>query len=293
MGAALTSSDGKPPLTVRGGDLAGVDWTLPVASAQVKSAVLLAGLRADGRTTVRESSLSRDHTERLLPAFGVPLERDGLAVSVRGGARLRPFGMTVPGDVSSAAFLVVAALICPDSEVRLDGVLLNPMRTAFLDVLRDMGGDIEMGLTSESPEPVGWIVARSSRLGGATVVPAQVPALIDEVPALAVAAACAEGEFTLSGAEELRVKESDRLATLHEGLSRLGVDVTERPDGLVVRGGRPLRGAVVRAHHDHPIAMARAVAARGAEGETTIDGADAAAVSFPEFYERLRQAATP
>ncbi len=288
MGALARSSDGRPPLTLRGGHLRAVDWSLPVASAQVKSAVLLAGLQAEGRTTVREPAASRDHTERLLPAFGVEVERERLAVSVEGGGGLRPVTMSVPGDVSSAAFLIVAGLILPDSEVRVEGVLLNPLRTAFLDVLRAMGAQLEMGLTAESPEPVGYVVARSSRLVGVSVGKEQVPALIDEVPALAVAAACAEGEFALSGAEELRVKESDRLSALREGLGALGADVEERPDGLRIRGGRPLAGAAVRSHGDHRIAMALAVASLKASGETTLEGAEAAAVSFPEFFGLLQ-----
>lgn len=288
MGAEAHSSDGRPPLRLRGGRLRAVDWSLPVASAQVKSAVLLAGLQAVGRTTVREPAASRDHTERLLPAFGVEVEREHLAVSVEGGSVLTPVTMSVPGDVSSAAFLIVAGLILPDSEVRVEGVLLNPLRTAFLDVLRSMGAQLEMGLTAEAPEPVGYVVARSSRLQGVTVGKEQVPALIDEVPALAVAAACAEGEFALSGAEELRVKESDRLAALREGLGALGADIEERPDGLRIRGGRPLAGASVRSHGDHRIAMALAVAALTATGETTLEGAEAAAVSFPEFFGLLQ-----
>ncbi len=293
MGAELRSSDGRPPLRVRGARLRGLHWDSPVASAQVKSAVLLAGLRAEGVTSLGEPALSRDHTERLLPAFGVPVRRDGLTVAVSGGARLSPVEMTVPGDVSSAAFLVVAALICPDSEVRVEGVLLNPLRAAFLDVLRAMGADLEVELTARDPEPVGTVVARSSRLGGARVGAALVPALVDEVPALAIAAAFAEGEFELSGAEELRVKESDRLAALAGGLQAMGVDVQERPDGLLVRGGRRPRGARLRSHGDHRIAMAFAVAALAAEGDTELEGAEAAAVSFPEFYERLRGAARP
>ncbi len=291
MGAELRSTDGRPPLRVRGGPLRGLAWESPVASAQVKSAVLLAGLRADGTTSVREPALSRDHTERLLPAFGVPVRRDGLTVAVDGGARLRAVEMAVPGDVSSAAFLLVAALICPDSEVRAEGVLLNPLRTAFLDVLRAMGADLQVAVTAREPEPVGTIVARSSHLGGARVGPGQVPALIDEIPALAVAAAFAQGELELSGAEELRFKESDRLATLAEGLRAMGVEVDERRDGLRIRGGARPRGALVRSHGDHRIAMAFSVAALAASGETTIEGAEAAAVSFPEFYERLRSAA--
>ena len=287
MGARAQTVDGKPPLTIDGGALRAIRWELPVASAQVKTAVLLAGLQAEGRTTVVEPGPSRDHTERLLPAFGVPVERDGLTVSVSGGARLHGAALTVPGDASSAAFLVVAALVRPDSEARIDGVLLNPQRIAFLDVLRDMGADVETGLVASEPEPVGWIVARSARLTGTVVPPALVPGLIDEVPALAVAAAFADGDFTLTGASELRVKESDRIAALTEGLTRMGAAVDELSDGLVVHGGRPLRGASVRSHGDHRIAMALSVAALGAEGPTEIEEAECASVSFPEFYDFL------
>ena len=287
MGATAVSTDGKPPLTIEGGRLRAITYESPVASAQVKTAVLLAGLSAEGLTTVREPMKSRDHTERLLPLFGVPVERDGLAVSVRGIARLRAAEVTVPGDASSAVFPVVAALVRPGSEVRLDGVLLSPGRAAFLDVLKAMGGDIETGLTGTEPEPVGFIVARSSRLHGIDVDPAVVPALIDEVPALAVAAAFAEGTFTVSGASELRVKETDRIAALCEGLTRMGAVVAERPDGLVIQGGRPLEGASVRSHGDHRIAMAFAVAALGASGPTEIEEAECASVSFPEFYDLL------
>ena len=291
MGARVASTGGNPPLTIEGGGLRPLAYDSPVASAQVKTAVLLAGLQAEGLTTVREPAPSRDHTERMLPRFGVPVERAGLAVSVRGVARLRAAEVTVPGDASSAAFPVVAALILPGSEVRLDGVLLSPGRSAFLGVLKAMGAQVETGLTSTDPEPVGWIAARSSRLRGVTVDPAVVPALIDEVPALAVAAAFAEGTFTVSGAGELRVKESDRIATLAEALARMGGSVEERPDGLSVHGGRPLRGAAVRSRGDHRIAMAFAVAALAAEGPTDIEEAECASVSFPEFYELLARGA--
>jgi 3-phosphoshikimate 1-carboxyvinyltransferase len=291
MGATAVSTDGKPPFAIEGGRLRAITYESPVASAQVKTAVLLAGLSAEGVTTVREPMRSRDHTERLLPLFAVPVERDGLAVSVRGVARLRGAEVTVPGDASSAVFPVVAALVRPGSEVRLDGVLLSPGRAAFLDVLKAMGGDIETGLTGTEPEPVGFIVARSSRLHGIDVDPAVVPALIDEVPALAVAAAFAEGTFTVSGASELRVKETDRIAALFEGLTRMGAKVAERPDGLVIQGGRPLVGASVRSHGDHRIAMAFAVAALGASGPTEIEEAECASVSFPEFYDLLARGA--
>jgi 3-phosphoshikimate 1-carboxyvinyltransferase len=290
MGATVLTTDGKPPITIEGGRLHGLTCDLPVASAQVKTAVLLAGLQSEGRTTVREPAPSRDHTERMLPAFGVRVERADLAATVEGGQRLRGTEIVVPGDASSAAFLVVAALVLPDSEVRLDGVLLSPTRTAFLDVLRSMGGRVEARLEAADPEPVGSIVASSSSLTGATVDPALVPSLVDEVPALAVAAAFARGRFTVSGASELRVKESDRIAALAEGLAALGARVRERPDGLDVDGGVPLRGARVRSHGDHRIAMALSVAALGAEGATEIEGAECVAVSFPGFYSLLEQA---
>jgi 3-phosphoshikimate 1-carboxyvinyltransferase len=287
MGAGVATTGDRPPLTIDGGRLRAIDYALPVASAQVKTAVLLAGLQAEGDTCVSEPSPSRDHTERMLPAFGVPVRRDGLAATVRGGARLHGTQLAVPGDASSAAFLVVAALVLPDSEVRLDGVLLSPTRTAFLDVLRQMGGNVEARLEASEPEPVGTIVASSSHLRGTDVDPGVVPALIDEVPALAVAAAFARGTFRVTGAKELRIKESDRIAALAAGLSALGASVRELPDGLVIEGGRRLRGAALRSHGDHRIAMALSIAALGAEGESELEGADCVAVSFPGFYAVL------
>jgi 3-phosphoshikimate 1-carboxyvinyltransferase len=290
MGATVRTSGGRPPMAVEGGRLAGIDFDMPVASAQVKTAVLLAGLQAEGDTIVREPAPSRDHTERMLPAFGVDVARGPLSATVRGGARLRGADVEVPGDASSAAFLVVAALVLPDSEVRLDGVLLSPTRTAFLDVLRAMGARVEVRVEATEPEPVGSILASSSRLRGTAVDPALVPSLVDEVPALAAAAALAEGTFTVTGAAELRVKESDRIAALAEGLAALGARVRELPDGLEVEGGRALRGAGVRSHGDHRIAMALSVAALAAEGTTEVEGSDCVAVSFPGFYALLAEA---
>ena len=293
MGARAASTDGKPPLVIDGGPLQGMNWAMTTPSAQVKSAVLLAALQASGRTTVVEPARTRDHTERLLPAFGVPVQVTGAAVSVEGGARLEPLAYDVPGDVSSAAFLVVAALVVPDAFVHVENVLLNPRRTAFLDVLRRMGARIETGIRQEHPEPVGWIEARYSALGSAEITADEVPALIDEVPILAVAAAFARGDLVVRNAAELRVKESDRIAALAEGLRRLGATVEEHPDGLTVRGGGALRGATVRSHGDHRIAMALAIAGLAAEGETEIEDAGCIAVSFPEFpslIERGRKA---
>ena len=292
MGATVLTTNQRPPLTIEGGRLRGVSYELPVASAQVKTAVLLAGLQAEGETSVCEPTASRDHTERMLPAFGAELRREGLRATVRGGSRLTGTDLRVPGDASSAAFLVVAALVLPDSEVRLDGVLLSPTRTAFVEVLRTMGGAVEMRLESSDPEPIGSIVASSSRLHGTSVDPELVPSLIDEVPALAAAALFAEGTFTVTGAKELRIKESDRIAALAEGLAALGGVVRELPDGLVVDGGRPLVGARVRSHGDHRIAMALSVAALGAAGATEVEGAACVAVSFPGFYALLEKALT-
>ena len=287
MGARVLTTEGRPPVTIEGAPLSGVRWPLEVPSAQVKTAVLLAGLQAEKTTAVVEPEPTRDHTERLLPLFGVEVGRSGAAVEVRRHDSLRPVEWEVPGDVSSAAFFVVAALVLPDSVVRADKVLLNPRRTAFIDVLREMGADVETGIESESPEPVGWIEARSSRLHGATIAASLVPSLIDEIPALAVAGAHAEGALTVTGAQELRVKESDRISALAEGLAQLGADVEELPDGFVIRGGRPLRGARVRSHDDHRIAMALAVAALTASGETEIEGSQCVSVSFPEFFHFL------
>ncbi|MFI4943133.1 MAG: 3-phosphoshikimate 1-carboxyvinyltransferase [Burkholderiales bacterium] len=290
MGATLETSDGHAPLTITGGALRGMTHELPVASAQVKTALLLAGLSASGRTTVREPMPSRDHTERMLPAFGARVVRDGLAASVDGGQRLRGTSVDVPGDASSAAFLVVAALVLPDSEMRLEGVLLSPTRTAFLEVLRAMGGRVEVLVERTEPEPVGTIVASSSSLVGTRIDPALVPSLIDEVPALAVAGAFASGRLEVTGAGELRHKETDRIAALTRGLTALGARVEERPDGLVVEGGAPLRGAQVDSEDDHRIAMALSVAALGARGASEVARGECVAVSFPSFYEVLGRA---
>lgn len=291
MGARVETVAGRPPVRIDGAPLAGMSHTLDVASAQVKTAILLAGLQADGSTSVTEPAASRDHTERLLPCFGVPVRTHGRTVTVTGGARPTAFDMTVPGDPSSAAFLIVAALVVPDARVRIEGVLMNPGRIAFLDVLRRMGGVIRSGVDGENPERVGWIEAETSSLRGTDVGPGEVPALIDELPVLAIAGALAAGDFRVGGAAELRVKESDRIAAIAEGLAAMGARIEERPDGLVVQGGR-LHGAAVRSHGDHRIAMALAVAALAADGETVIEGADCAAVSFPGFFDVLHRAVT-
>ena len=291
MGARLDSNAGRPPLRVTGAALRGIDWTLEIASAQVKTAVLIAGLRADGRTRVHEPQTSRDHTERLLPAMGVSVDREDGWLAVSAGT-LHGISMTVPGDVSSAAFLLIAALIAEDGEVRVEDVSLNPGRVGFIDTLREMGAALEVELTSDAPEPRGSITARSSRLRNVSIPPEKVASLVDEIPALAVAAAFAEGELRVSGARELRVKESDRIAALCEGLAAMGVRVEEREDGFSVHGGKRPRGARVRSFGDHRIAMAFAVAGLGCQPstETAIEDSGSVAVSFPDFFERLTDA---
>ncbi len=290
MGARVeTAEGGRPPLTIEGGRLTAIDWSLDVPSAQVKAAVLLAGLQTEGRTAVVSPLLSRDHTERLLPLFGVECERNGLETAVTGPAALRASEYEIPGDASGAAFLVLAAVLTRLGEVRIENVLLNPTRSAYLSVFKRMGAKLEIVLERERPEPTGAIVVRPSFLRGTEIRPEEVPLLADEVPALAVAAALAQGETRLSGAEELRVKESDRLAALADSLGRLGAHIEERPDGLVIRGRERLSGAAVSSHGDHRIAMAMAVAGLAADGTTEIDDAECAAVSFPEFFDLIEE----
>ena len=287
MGGHVEAEDGRPPLRIRGCSLEGISYTPPVASAQVKSAVLLAGLHARGVTRVREAAPTRDHTERALDAFGVPMTRDDGAVAVVGGSPLYPLALTVPGDPSSAAFWAVTAAAVPDSDVTIDAVGLNPTRTAFLDVLRRAGADVETRVTAApGGEPVGDIRVRSGSLRDVAVGAAEVPALIDELPVLGALAAhgpCVE----VSGAAELRHKESDRISALAAGLRAIGVRVEERPDGFRAgRDGTP-PGGVVDAAGDHRLAMAFAVAALAGAGPSTIEGADVADISYPGFFTAL------
>jgi 3-phosphoshikimate 1-carboxyvinyltransferase len=288
MGATVDGRDGGAlaPLSIRGGALAGGRHVLAVPSAQVKSAILLAGLQASGETEVLEPARSRDHTERLGAAVGLPLAVDGLSVRCRAGTP-EAFELDVPGDPSSAAFFAVAAAITPGSELVLDDVCLNPTRTGFVDVLRRMGADLEVreqGL--RAGEPVGELVVRSGPLVATRIDGDEVPRVIDEIPVLAVAAAFAEGVTEIRDAAELRVKESDRVGTVHQELSQLGVAVEALPDGLVVRGGAP-RAAQLKSHGDHRLAMAAAVAAHAIDGQSTVRGWRAIASSYPEFAAHL------
>jgi 3-phosphoshikimate 1-carboxyvinyltransferase len=288
MGARIHSSDGRPPLTIEGTSrLSPIDLEPDVPSAQVKSCVLFAGLYTDGITRVVEPLPTRDHTERALEAFGVEVLRAGTAVAVRGGQRLAARIVNVPGDISSAAFWMVAAAALPGSEITLEEVGLNPTRTGILEVIRRFGADVEVAEgRATAGEPVGTVTVRHFGLGAVEITPGEVPGVIDELPVLA-ALATHGGELTVSGAAELRVKESDRISALANGLRRMGADIEEAPDGFHVRGGKKLHGGEVDAENDHRLAMAFAIAALGASGPTTIHDAGAAAVSYPEFFSVL------
>jgi 3-phosphoshikimate 1-carboxyvinyltransferase len=294
MGATVLgrAEGGFPPLAIGGGGLRGIVWSSPVASAQVKSAILLAGLQATGETSVTEPMLSRDHTERMLSAFGLAPRRDGTSVTVPGGGRLTAADLTVPGDLSSAAFFLVGAAAGGGGELCIRGVGVNPTRTGLLDVLERMGAEVR----HECPrlaagEPVADLVVRGRRLRGVRVGAELIPRLIDEVPALAVAASLADGETVITGAAELRVKEVDRLSAVAEELSRMGVAISATQDGLRIQGDARLRGAVVSSRGDHRMAMSLAVAALFAEGETVIRDVACVNTSFPGFARLLADAA--
>jgi 3-phosphoshikimate 1-carboxyvinyltransferase len=297
MGASIETSAGKAPVTVRGGGLHGAAHRLQVASAQVKSALLLAGLQAGGTTEVYEPSPTRDHSERMLRAMGVALEAHPGFVRVVGPTRLRSVDVDVCGDASSSAFFVIAGILIPGSEITVERVSLNPGRTGFLSVLVRMGARIAVQPRGESAgEPYGDITVRASSLRATAITPDEVPSCIDELPVLAVAAASATGRTVIAGAEELRVKESDRIATVAAMLRELGVGVTERSDGMIVDGlgaGRRFRGGrMIVSAGDHRVAMAGGVAALLANDALTIDGADAATISFPRFFDMLEGART-
>jgi len=287
MGAHIDTSDGRLPAIVSGSPLHGIDYSAPVPSAQVKSAILLAGLSASGVTTIREPIATRDHTERALGTFGVIVESGPGRVAITGGQRLLAARINVPGDPSSAAFWAAAAAALPGSSIDIRDVGLNPTRIGFLRVLQRFGAVVS---ATESPETDaearGTIRVAHRSLGAVVVEPSEVPGLIDELPALA-ALATHGGRFTVTGAAELRVKESDRIAALARGLRLMGADVEEAPDGFQIDGAARLRGGAVDAAGDHRLAMAFAIAALGATGPTTIAGADAVSVSYPGFFDVL------
>lgn len=290
LGADVSATDGCAPLRTGPAALHGVRLQSPVASAQVKSCLLFAGLHATGETRIAAPP-SRNHTELLLAHYGVPVETDGDELVVRAcdWDRIAGRGVDIPGDASAAAFLAVAAAIAPGGHVRLPGVGMNPGRAQYLEVLRRMGAEVDVApLASTHGEPVADVTVRAADLRGVDIRPGDVPDLIDELPALLVAAACAEGETTLCGAAELRVKESDRLATMAAVLRALGVDVEEFPDGMRVRGRNRLAAATVDAHGDHRIAMAALIAGTRARGTVTVSGCAQIGTSFPQFVDAVR-----
>ncbi len=290
MGASVFGRDGGQlaPLTIMGGGLRAIQYETEVASAQVKSAILLAGLFADGWTEVREPLQSRNHTELMLQGLGAEVEVSERVVRVHGGPALRSGQWEVPGDISSAAFLLVAGLIVPNSRLRLLDVGLNPTRTGIIDVLQTMGGSIRVENERVSAgEPIGDLVVESSKLRGCVVEGDLIPRLIDEIPVLAVAACFASGTTTIQDAAELKVKESNRIAATATELTKLGANVTELPDGLEVRGGHRLHGTACESHGDHRMALALAIAGLGADGTTTVAHAEAVNVSFPGFAEAM------
>lgn len=285
--------DGKlAPLAVQGRSLSPIHYHSPIASAQVKSCILLAGLMTEGQTTVTEPALSRDHSERMLQAFGAKLSIDPEtnSVTVDGPAQLQGQKVIVPGDISSAAFWLIAGAIVPDSELVIENVGVNPTRTGVLEALSMMEADIQLeNQRTVAGEPVADLRVRSSSLKACTIAGDLIPRLIDEIPILAVAAAFAQGTTVIRDAEELRVKESDRIAVTANQLNRLGAKVQELPDGLEITGGTPLTGTDVDSHTDHRIAMSLAIAALNATGTTTIHGAEAAAISYPDFIPTLQK----
>lgn len=295
MGAKIWGRKGGSlaPLAVEGSSLKGISYQSSVASAQVKSALILGGLYAEGETVVTEPAKSRDHTERMLRAFGADLEVDGLAVKVKPGAELRAQKVIVPGDISSAAFFLVAAAIVPDSELLLRDVGVNPTRDGVLEVLRRMGADITLqNLREVNGEPIADLLVRGGKLKGTKISGDLIPRLIDEIPVLAVAAAVAEGETVITDAAELKVKETNRIATVITELGKFGAALEELPDGLRITGGRPLKGADCQSHGDHRIAMAMAVAGLVSDGETVVRNAESVNVSFPGFAKVLKSVIT-
>jgi len=290
MGARIDTEEGYPPLKIHGGhDLHGIEYAMPVASAQVKSAVLLAGLYAPGGTTVIEPAVTRDHTERMLETFGWEIVRGEASVTIVSGGHLKGVNVDVPGDLSSAAFFLLAGCIAGEGEVIIDHVGLNPTRTGVLRIFELMGADIEIQEHRvEKGEPVGRIVARPSSLRGIHIPHEYVALAIDEFPAIFIAAALAEGETVISGAEELRHKESDRIRVMAEGLTQLGVKVVESPDGARITGGG-LAGGTVDSVGDHRVAMAFAVGAARASGPVRILNTENVATSFPDFVSQARK----
>lgn len=290
MGADIrTSSEGTLPMSIKGGELKGITHSLPVPSAQVKSAVLIAGLFAEGETTVCEPLPTRDHTERLLGFMGAEVEKNQNSIKIKGQTRLCGSWIKIPGDISSAAFFIVAGTCISGSEITIPCTGINPARTGLLEILGEMGASIEVLFAdSYNEEPIADLIVRSSTLRGVEVRPDITPLIIDELPVLALAATQAEGETIVTGAGELRYKESDRINATVENLRILGANIEELEDGFIVKGPTRLRGARVASYGDHRIAMTMAIAGLLAKGKTCIEGSEAVSVSYPGFFRDLR-----
>jgi 3-phosphoshikimate 1-carboxyvinyltransferase len=288
MGAHIKAQNGRPPLCIAGTQLKGIDYKMPVASAQVKTCILFAGLLADGETTVEEPLRTRDHGEVALQTFGAHLDRKGNQVRIRGGQRLRGIEARVPGDLSSAAFFLCAAALFPESQLTIPALLMNPTRARLLDILIQLGLRITVTQLEEMHgEPVGTLQVEGDRLRGTTIAGADATALIDEIPVLAAIAPYMELGIEIRDARELRVKESDRIASIATNLRAMGAQVEEREDGLKIPGGQVMHGAEIQSFGDHRIAMAFSIAALRARGETLIHGSDCAAISYPAFFSTL------
>ena len=289
MGASITGGD-HLPLTITGSKIKGIDYRMPVASAQVKSALLFAGLGADGVTIVRETAVSRDHTERMLKQFGAELEQDGTTVSIRGGQALTGSAVTVPGDISSAAFFMAAAAMVEGSEVDFIDVGLNPTRTGIIEVLRQMGAGVELlEQTGEIGEPYGVVKVKNARLKGIEISGSIIPTLIDELPIIALLATQAEGTTVIKDAAELRVKETDRIAAVTDELTKLGADITATEDGMIIKGRTALSGGNLKSYGDHRIGMMAAIAALVSQGPIHIEDTSCIAISYPNFFEHLSE----
>ena len=292
MGADITSLKGNDcaPLRICGGQLHGIAYKSPVSSAQVKSCILLAGLYADAPTSVLEPVLSRNHTELMLAGFGAHVTSSGTTATIEPEPDLNGMKIEVPGDISSAAYFLAAGLMIPNSEIMIKNVGINPTRDGILRVAKEMGGDITiLNEKTSGGEPTCDLLVRSSSLKGVTIGGEIIPTLIDEIPMIAVMACFAEGTTTIKDAQELKVKESNRIDTVVTNLKAMGAHIEATDDGMIIEGGYPLHGAVIDSHLDHRIAMSFAVGALGADGETTIEGADCVKISYPEFYQTLEK----
>lgn len=290
MGVKIRAAGGDhPPLTIKGGIVKPIDYKMPVSSAQVKSAILLAGLYADGVTTVEEAFKSRDHTERMIKYFGAEMKVRGLKVSVKGGSELTGKSFEIPGDISSASFFMAGAVLLNGSEVRINKVSVNPTRAGILDVLSKMGADIKITNKINSFEPVADIEIKSGKTSGVIIEGREIPGIIDELPVLFVLASLSKGTTVIKGAKELRVKETDRIASMKEGLAKMGADLEVSGQNIIINGVSALKGAKLKSFGDHRTCMAMAIAALAAKGESELDDVSCVSKSFPEFFDTLER----